>query len=230
MGLCLSKWKRFIPKIIWGVVVLALAAFIVRVMVWEYNYYHGKEGSERAVPAVLADVDETEITEEQVAEYKVAADRPRYLTIDKLQVKTARILEVGTEKDGKMATPNNIFDTGWYFKSGKPGQGGTVVIVGHNGGPTKVGVFKYLPNLDKDDIITVERGDGTILKYAVKANETVPLSEADGYMNTAFTSPEHGKESITLISCTGDWSQAQQTYLSRQFVRAVLVDEKTEKN
>ena len=41
-------------------------------------------------------------------------------------------------------------------------------------------------------------------------------------MTTAFTSPVPGTEALTLISCVGEWSQVQQTYLSRQFVRAVL--------
>ena len=58
----------------------------------------------------------------------------------------------------------------------------------------------------------------------VVENKTVALSEADDYMKTAFKSPVAGKESVTLISCTGDWSQQQKTYLSRQFTRAILVD------
>ena len=52
----------------------------------------------------------------------------------------------------------------------------------------------------------------------------IPLSEANDYMATAIKTPLNGKESVTLISCAGEWSQAQRTYLSRQFVRAILVD------
>jgi LPXTG-site transpeptidase (sortase) family protein len=87
------------------------------------------------------------------------------------------------------------------------------------------GVFKNLPDLVAGDIIKIERGDGAIFNYKVVENKTVPLSESDAYMTAAARSPEPGKESVTLITCTGEWSQQQGTYLSRQFTRAILVDE-----
>jgi LPXTG-site transpeptidase (sortase) family protein len=112
---------------------------------------------------------------------------------------------------------------GWYVNSGLPGKGGTMLIDGHNGGPHVHGVFKDLPILESGDLIIVERGDGEKFTYSVVDNKEVPLSESDVYMATAMKSPEAGKESVTLISCTGEWSQSQGTYLSRQFARAVLV-------
>ena len=132
---------------------------------------------------------------------------------------------MGVNASGELATPNNIFDVGWYEASGKPGLGGTMIIDGHNGGPHVLGVFKNLPDLVEGDIITVERGDGLVFNYRVVENEAVALADADAYMAVAARSPEPGVESVTLISCTGEWSQQQGTYLSRQFTRAVLVDE-----
>ena len=131
---------------------------------------------------------------------------------------------MGVNASGELATPNNIFDVGWYEASGKPGFGGTMIIDGHNGGPRVLGVFKNLPDLVEGDIITVERGDGLVFNYRVVENEAVALADADAYMAVAARSPEPGVESMTLISCTGEWSQQQGTYLSRQFTRAVLVD------
>ena len=131
---------------------------------------------------------------------------------------------MGVNTAGELDTPNNIFDVGWYEGSSKPGEGGTMIIDGHNGGPHVYGVFKNLPDLMEGDIIQVERGDGEIFKYRVAENKAVPLTESNDYMSTAAKSPESGKESVTLISCTGEWSQAQGTYLSRQFTRAVLMD------
>ena len=81
----------------------------------------------------------------------------------------------------------------------------------------------HLNQLYAGDEIVVERGDGQTFTYQVVDNKEVPLSEADDYMTTAFQSPITGRESLTLISCIGEWSQVQQTYLSRQFARAVLV-------
>lgn len=228
MSLKIKGWRKITKWAIWSVLGILLAVFIIRVSSYEAYYYSEKEGSERAV-AVENSEDEELIEEkpsaEEVAEYTVAADRPRYLTIEKLNVENARILPMGVNSKGELDTPRNIFDVGWYEESSKPGTGGTMIIDGHNGGPHVHGVLKDLPSLKAGDIIKVERGDGTIYKYVVVENVTVSLSESDKYMNTAAKSPEAGKESVTLISCTGEWSQTQGTYLSRQFTRAVLVEE-----
>lgn len=222
-----ANWKRILRWTLYGLVGLFIAVFFIRVATWEDNYYREMEGSERATAEVAEEEEElieVQPTEEEVHEYTVAADRPRYLSIEKLGVTNARMIAMGVKSSGELATPNNIFDVGWYEASGKPGEGKTLLVDGHNGGPHVHGVFKDLPSLEAGDIIVVERGDGAIFKYAVMENVTVSLDESDMYMATAMRSPEAGRESITLISCTGEWSQQQGTYLSRQFVRAVLVE------
>jgi hypothetical protein len=168
-----------------------------------------------------------EVTEEDKQDWRVAADRPRFLSIAKLGIDRARVIEIGVNNEGRLQTPISIFDVGWYRTSGKPGEGKLILLDGHNGGPTKEGVFKHLPNLTTGDIITIERGDGKFFRYSVVSNEEVPLSEADSKMNQMMTSAVPGREGLSIISCTGDWSQVQQTYLSRQFLRAVIVEENT---
>ena len=227
MSLKIKGWRKITKWAIWSVIGLLFLVFLIRVVVFEQNYYSEKEGSERvvAVQTESEELIEEKPSETEVQEYKVAPDRPRYLTIKKLGVSKARILPMGINTQGELDTPRNIFDVGWYEASGRPGQGGTLIIDGHNGGPHVHGVFKNLPNLAVGDIIEVERGDGVTYKYSVKENVAVPLSESNDYMSTASRSPERGKESVTLITCTGEWSQQQQTYLSRQFTRAVLVED-----
>ena len=228
MSLKIKGWRKITKWAIWGVLGVLFLVFFIKVATYEASYYSEKEGSERAVAEAVTDdteeLIETEPTEQEVREYVVASDRPRYLSISKLGINKARILPMGVNASGELDTPRNIFDVGWYEASGKPGQGGTMVIDGHNGGPHVLGVFKNLPNLVSGDIITVERGDGVIYNYEVVENQSILLSEADAYMATAAKSPQPGRESVTLISCTGEWSQQQRTYLSRQFVRAVLAE------
>lgn len=228
MSLKIKGWKKIASIVGWSLLAILLAAYVIRLATWENAYYNEKEGSERAITDPIepqTQLDETEPAAETVREYTVAADRPRYLTIPKLGINNARVLAVGINQKGQLGTPNNIYDVGWYDSSSKPGQPGTVLIDGHNGGPTKYGVLKRLPDLASGDIIQIERGDGVIFKYKVVENKSVALSEADSYMKTAMKSPEAGKQSVTLISCTGEWSNTQKTYLSRQFTRAVLVEE-----
>ena len=218
-GRAVAKW------VIIGILVTIIAIFVIKTAIWEHQYYSEKEGSERAIAMDMGDeLVEVAPTEDEVAEYTVPADRPRYLSIDRLGIKNARVLPMGINSAGELSTPNNIFDVGWYYDSGKPGQGGTLLIDGHNGGPHVQGVFKDLPALGEGDIIVIERGDGAIFRYSVVESMAVSLSDSNDYMATAIKTPMTGKESITLISCTGEWSQAQGTYLSRQFVRGILVE------
>lgn len=227
MSLKIDSKGKIIKWAIWSVLLIVFLVFLVRVATFESAYYDEKEGSERSVAAQsVADeeLDETEPTEDEIAEYTVAPDRPRYLTIQKLNITNSRVLPMGVKATGELDTPNNIFDVGWYEGSGRPGQGGTMIIDGHNGGPHVFGVFKRLPELAKGDVIQIERGDGKILKYSVVENNAISLDDSNKYMATAARSPEAGVESLTLISCTGEWSEKQRTYLSRQFVRAILLD------
>lgn len=229
MSLKIKGWRKIATWSAWALAGILFLIFFIRIVSYEAWYYDAKEGSERAVVSQEDDDEEEELievapTETEVYEYTVPADNPRYLTIEKLRIRNARILSMGVNKKNEMDTPRNVFDVGWYNASSKPGQGGTIVIDGHNGGPHVHGVFKDLPSLASGDIIQIERGDGLIYKYTVVENNTIPLSQSDVYMNTAMKSPESGKESVTLISCTGEWSQSQGTYLSRQFVRAVIAE------
>ncbi|MDO5451923.1 MAG: class F sortase [Candidatus Saccharibacteria bacterium] len=219
---------RIIKWAFWLVLLVVFLVFLIRVAVFEHNYYNEKEGSERAVAEQTAEepeLDETVPTEAEVAEYTVAPDRPRYLSIAKLGISKARVLPMGVNTKGELDTPRNIFDVGWYEGSGRPGQGGTMIIDGHNGGPHVSGVFKKTPDLVEGDIIEIERGDGEIFKYSVVENKAVALDDSNKYMGVAARSPESGRESLTLITCTGEWSDQQETYLSRQFTRAVLVED-----
>ncbi len=227
MSLKINNWRTVAKWVVWAVIAIVFLAFFIRVAVFENEYYSSKQGSERAVAGTISAGDELEEEkpdENAVKEYTVAADRPRYLSIEKLNIANARVLAMGVNTSGELDTPRNIFDVGWYDGSGKPGQGGTMVIDGHNGGPHVYGVFKDLPNLAIGEIITIERGDGVKYNYRVVENEQISLDESNKYMAIAMKSPENGKESVTLITCSGDWSDERKTYLSRQFVRAVLVE------
>lgn len=229
------NWKKNLPKIIWGVILLILILCLVKIKIWENHYYAEKEGSTRATAITSTnapsntteEVNEEDVTEQQKQAWKVAADRPRFLSIEKLGIDRARVIEIGINNEGRLQTPASIFDVGWYRASGKPGQGGVLLLDGHNGGPTKEGVFKHLPELSAGDIITIERGDGKFFRYEVVENEEVALSEADSKMDKMLQSAISGREGLSIITCTGVWSQVQQTYLSRQFLRAVLVEENT---
>lgn len=234
MSLKINNWKKFIARTIWIILLLVVVIFFVRTAIWEHNYYESKEGSERSVSVNVAKnqsqtnvepIIEEKPTETQIVEYTVPDGNPRYITIDALGVSRSRIVSLGETADGKMAAPNNIYDAGWYNYSARPGEGGVVVIDGHSGGPTESGIFRNLPSVKNGDIIKIEvGGSDRIYQYRIVEITSLLNEQAGEYMEQAFTPIEKGKESLTLISCNGEWSFNQNTYMSRIFVRAVLAE------
>jgi LPXTG-site transpeptidase (sortase) family protein len=204
---------------------IALFAILVR-----NEYYLDKDRQPRAASSDQQStmttspeqVDEEEVTVEQKIEHVVAPSKPRYLSVTRLGIDKARIMEVNVLPDNKLGTPLNIFDIGWYNASGLPGRGGAMLMDAHNGGPTKDGVFKRLNQMVVGDEIVVERGDGAIFTFEVIENRIMTIAEADSFMSSMLVSAIDGREGLNLITCTGDWIQNEQTYNKRVMLRAVL--------
>ena len=232
MSLTVKKTiTRYIPRIILTLILIAASAFIVHVAIFESKYYREKEGSTRATAAIVGDIASSEaepssepISPVQIKEYLVPADQPRYLTIDKLGIVNARIISVGVDKKGQMQTPNSIYDAAWYNRSAKPGKGYTGFYNGHSGVGGSSGIFRNLSALTAGDLIKIELGNGTIHTYRVYDNFEVKLEDANKKMKLLTTSPVEGEESISIITCTGEYSLKQKTYLSRQFLRATKIN------
>lgn len=236
MRLPKARRLHFTPgQIALAVIVLILAIFFTRVAVWEHAYIERMEGSKRDVTqSVLSpssddeNVDRTEPAPAEVSEYHVAAGKPRYFSIPSVGINNARIVEIGLKSTGELATPNNIYNVGWYNASAMPGTNGVAVIDGHGGAPG-IGVFGNLTLAKVGATITIELepttegGTGKVYTYRIVDTATKPLGdEANQYMATAFESPEPGRGSLTLITCTGDYWLSSRTYSHRFFIRAVL--------
>lgn len=215
--------------IILTILALLLAGFFIRVAIWEHSYLEHMEGSERATaPMVSVDegeeVDDKVPTTTEVAEYTVAADKPRYFSIPSLNIKNAQIVEIGLKSNGELSTPYNIYDVGWYNASALPGTDKVSVMDGHSG-TNELGVFGKLPRIEVGAEILVEMGDGRLYTYRVAETAVKKLgSEANDYMTTVFSSVEPGKGTLSLITCTGDYLLTQRTFSHRFFLRAILED------
>ena len=77
-----------------------------------------------------AEADEKKPAPDTLASYKVAADLPRVINIEKIKVKS-RILALGVKSNNELKAPVNIYDSGWYLESAKPGAPGAMLIDGH---------------------------------------------------------------------------------------------------
>lgn len=136
-----------------------------------------------------------------LADYTVAAELPRLLIIPKLSV-SSRILAVGLDANGALKTPANVYDTAWFNGSSLPGKAGAMLIDGHVSSWTTHGVFYGLKTLVPNDIIKLERGDGTMFTYQVVSSQVYDVNNVD--MVSAMTSIIPNKPGLNLITCTGD--------------------------
>ena len=85
-----TRSKLHISTILKIIVLILFIVVIARLAIWENQYYKSQEGKERIEPRTSGDisidstdVDETIITNDQKQNYIVAADQPRFLSIEK---------------------------------------------------------------------------------------------------------------------------------------------------
>lgn len=215
--------KRQHTILISAVVLVAVA--LIGFVVYDFWAVNQKTHAVLGAPGVTANdtgsekanegSDTTALTKDDLAAYKVAPDEPRILRIDRLGL-AARIRPMGLNSDKSIQAPKNINDSGWYVGSAKPGEAGALFIDGHASGSTRLGLFAYLDTLQKDDIVRLEKGDGTKLTYRVVHVATVPLESVD---MSKILAPYPGvRKGLNLMTCTGVWVKDAATLTHRVVV------------
>lgn len=133
---------------------------------------------------------------------------------------------------GQMPNPYGPDDIAYYDFSamrgygGFPGAGGNAVFAGHVDEAAHLdyagldylgpGVFFNLRNIDRGDIIEIDVGNGPV-RYKVRWVREVELEDGD-WRNILGSNVSI--DSITLITCGGNFSTASRSYTSRTVVRA----------
>jgi hypothetical protein len=173
--------------------------------------YDANHNVNHTVPSTIAP------TLSAFASYTVPANLPRYIFISKLSVQ-AIIKPLGLTTTGELATPNNVYDTGWYTKSSAPGQPGVTVIDGHVSSWTTNGVFYGLKTLELGDTIQIERGDGTIVNFTVIKKQVYSYQQVD--MSALLSPIDASKPGLNLITCTGDVIKGTNDFTERIVVFA----------
>jgi LPXTG-site transpeptidase (sortase) family protein len=145
------------------------------------------------------------------------------IIIPKIEVDAPFSYKVVPNPGGQMPNPNGPNDVAYYDFSAWPGlgglplAGGNVVVAGHvdyiNHGPA---VFWDLDKLTVGDRIQIKMKDGTIVEYAIEFNKHIDATKADE--NNMWVSIVSGTadESITLITCGGEFSAGH--YSNRQIL------------
>jgi len=171
-------------------------------------------------------IDESSVSFDQTNSYIVPSTQPRYITIPSIELTKTRIYPVGLDSNNLLEAPANIHDVTWYKASGIPGDGGVMLMQGHSVGVNTNGAFAKLSTLEKDDIITLERGDGETFSYRVVENQSMSIDEVNASgMKMMGQSADPGKEALNLIAYDGTWVPRLGMFDRRTMLRAVIVDE-----
>ncbi len=131
----------------------------------------------------------------------------------------------------KMQNPTGPSDVVWYDLSlwdglgGAPGAGGNAVFSGHVDYRARVpwanaryhgdGIFRNLNLLAPGDVVEIEIG-GETLRYAVVWQRNVEADSPTGQILSADVEVD----SITLITCGGDFNTVTRSYSERVIIRA----------
>jgi LPXTG-site transpeptidase (sortase) family protein len=129
-------------------------------------------------------------------------------------------VEQQTIDNGVMHDPSGPYIVCWYKTTGKLGEKDNVVMAGHldwYGVPQAV--FFHVGALKKGDEIDVTGKDKQVYKYSVDWVKPFTVAYLDQKTIDSIVGPTQ-TESLTLITCGGEWDTAKQEYLERIVVRA----------
>lgn len=130
------------------------------------------------------------------------------------------IEKVGVDQNNQIAVPTNIYLAGWYVEALKPGQPGLSIIDGHLDGYKHDGIFKNLAQLKIGDTYQVEKGDGSILTYKVKAVQSMSVADANTKL---FVKDPAIKSQLNLITCGGKFDESKKQYDNRVVIVSELL-------
>jgi LPXTG-site transpeptidase (sortase) family protein len=134
------------------------------------------------------------------------------------------VLNMGFDRNsGEMQIPHEAHLVAWYDFSAAPGQPGNAVFAAHVDWRGARGAFWDLRHLQVGDEITVE-ADGKVLRYQVFEAYHVRPDEAD---MSVIIGQRSGPETITLITCGGNFNTSIRAYEERVIVRAERIDDRS---
>ena len=119
---------------------------------------------------------------------------------------------------GEMQAPTGAETVAWYKESARLGEQGNILMAGHlNYWGVPEGVFFKLEALQEGDAVEVEGDSGGVYRYNVEWLEAYPADQQPPVEALGHTQ----NQSLTLITCGGEWNADNAEYDHRIVVRAV---------
>ena len=160
--------------------------------------------------------------EEEGYVWRGGPSEPKKLKIGSIEV-DAFVQKVGVDQNKQIAVPTNIFLTGWFDQSQKPGERGLSIIDGHLDGRTagSKAVFWRLGEMKKDQVVEVVYGNNSTRKFSVLTVEKVSTQKAAAIL---FSQDPKVESQLNLITCTGTYDKSAKSYSERIIVTTKLIN------
>jgi sortase (surface protein transpeptidase) len=161
-----------------------------------------------------------------VAEAEPEDEAPKGVAPVQIQIDAAAVdapVEEGQILDGVMQDPSGPWVVTWYKDLWSLGEGGNVVMAGHvdywDTGPA---VFYSIGALTEGDVIRVIGEDGETYEYAVEWSKlyNVATELTPEVIRSEVVGTTDGEETLTLITCGGEFNYDTGEYVSRMVLRA----------
>lgn len=113
-----------------------------------------------------------------------------------------------TDAAGRLESPKQWQQAGWFADGAVPGEIGPAVVAGHVDSPTGPAVFARLGELEPGDLVEVERADGEVARFRVDRAEVVAK---DDFPTEAVYGPTPDAQ-LRLITCDGPYVRSSGGY------------------
>lgn len=209
-----KKIKKLPMWLPWALIVLGVVGLF------------GSVGMLKNTPNPPADVtvgagpSSTRPAQKQIDDHTVAPGMPKYIAIPVIEVPKTRVLGLGLT-NGRIISPANIYDAGWYTGSARPGEAGAMFIFGHVSSWQADGIFHDLKKLRPGDRVAVTRGDDRVFTYEVIESTIYPAGAVD--MPAVLSPGDGSKPGLNLMTCAGSIIKGTSEFSERLVVFTRLV-------
>jgi LPXTG-site transpeptidase (sortase) family protein len=147
------------------------------------------------------------------------APAPTSISISRLDVDGAPVVDVGVEENGDMELPG-AEAVGWYRFNAKPGQEGSSVLAAHINYNGTNGVFRYLSKVEIGDRVVVGFEDGSSSEFEIV--EVARYDKQELPIDRIFA--KTGGPILTLITCGGSFNRSLRSYEDNFVAYAIPVE------
>jgi sortase (surface protein transpeptidase) len=158
----------------------------------------------------------------QAAAIGLPASVPSKISIPAINVASS-FIQVGKDSRNKVEVPtgNDFEKAAWYKYSVTPGEIGSSVVLGHvDSAFTGPSIFFNLGALKPNDVIIIDRADGSTVKFEVDSikeysKDVFPTDEVYG---------DTTESTLKLVTCSGAFDRASGDYQNNLVVFASRTD------